>query len=162
MTDPTLASDRRRATALVCHWGRNNIDGVNAVITEAQDVDRITPMIIEILSLHSEVATILLTEDGIACSSQEAHRIATAALDGRDDPVSHDCHRAGRLMFAYAKPDLDEINAVLREAVEANRATELILALLELYRHILPQAYTELGLRVLGRSILEWAAKEQP
>jgi len=39
MTDP-IAGDQRRATALVCHYGRNNTEGMAAILGEAADLGR--------------------------------------------------------------------------------------------------------------------------
>lgn len=161
MTDPTHAADRRRATAMVVHWGRHNFDGFNALLAEAREASRVTAMVVEILALHSEVVPVLLTEDGIACATGEIRRVAEISDEDTSDPGMADIRRAARLMFAYAKPDADWINRLLQEAVDADRAVDLVMSLLELYRRVIPQVYSEVGLNVLGRTILQWAADEQ-
>lgn len=161
MTEFNQPGDRRRATALVCHWGHANIEGYNAVVREAQEANRVTALMWEVLALHSEVAPILLTDDGIACASQDVYKVATIPIADDEKPGIGDCRRAAQLMFGYAQQDVGEINAVLHEAVDLGRATELLMALLELYRRVIPQMYTDLGLNVLGKTVLQWAAREQ-
>jgi hypothetical protein len=154
------AADRRRATALVCHYGRGSFEGWNAVVAEAADLGRVTALVIELVALHADVVPVLLTKDGVACVSDAIYRIVTAPAQTDEDPAVEDCRRAGRLMFAYAEDKLAEINAVLREAVDLGRATELVVAVLEMYRRHVPQMYSPLGLQVLERSILSWAMRE--
>lgn len=161
MTDHHHPGDRRRATALLCHWGTHNIEGINAVIGEAKEANRIGLLLHEILALHSELAPVLLTEDGIACASHEAYKVATIPIADDEDSGVGDCRRAAQLMFGYAQQDASEISSVIDEAIHLDRVTELFLTLLELYRRIIPQLYTELGLQVLGRTVLQWAAREQ-
>ena len=160
MTEPSTAGDRRRATALVCHWGRRNIEGYNAIIREAQETKRVTQLLWEVLSLHAETVPILLTEDGIACATQVVYEVATIPVTDDENPGIGDCRRAAQLMFAFGQRDITEYNCTIEEAVDLDRATELFMALLELYRRAVPQLYTDLGLHVLEGSILQWAALE--
>lgn len=156
------AGDRRRATALVCHWGSSDVDGYNAVIAEAQEANRITPLIIEVVGLHSHIASLLLTRDGRACCTGAINRIASVESNGNTeaDHCLDDCGRAARLVIAYDTRDLDGINSALRAAVETDRVNPLILSILSLYQSVVPQIYSEVGLSVLRKSVVGWAARE--
>ena len=153
MTNPA-AGDNRRATALVVHYGNDNLDGVNAILREAVEVDRVSLLIANVVDLHDQIVPILLTEDGIACLSQMMYSLA------EDQDADPDFRRAARLIIAHAQRDLDTINTVLAEAAAADHVTGLVLAVLGTYRSYLPLLYSQLGLRVLQRSALDWAARE--
>lgn len=56
MTDP-IAGDQRRATALVCHYGRNNTEGMAAILGEAADLGRPMELVAAVLKLHSRGAS---------------------------------------------------------------------------------------------------------
>ncbi|MCH9668948.1 MAG: hypothetical protein K0U76_03855 [Actinomycetia bacterium] len=154
MTSPT-AGDQRRATALTVWYGHLDLDGVNSVLQEAAELDRVRQLVIGILDLHAHVIPILLTDDGLACLSQMVYSLS----EGRegDDP---DCARSARLIIAHADRDLDAYKAVLQEAADADRVTETIVGILGTFRAFVPLLYSELGLAVLQRSILDWAARE--
>lgn len=153
MTNPT-AGDQRRATALAVHYGHDRLDGVNAIIAEASEAERIVPLIAAILNMHHLVVPILLTRDGLACLTKMIYTLA----EGED--VHEDCARAARLVVAHSEQDLDATHAVLADTAEADRASELILGLLTLFSSTIPILYSEVGLHVLERSILDWAARE--
>ncbi|GJF17740.1 hypothetical protein NGTWS0302_16920 [Mycolicibacterium cyprinidarum] len=148
------AADQRRATALVCHYGRNNLDGINAILAEASEADRVVPLIGATLSLHAHIVPILYTEDGLACLTHMIYALA------EDPEVDEDCARAARLAVAHSEQDATATNAVLAAAAHADRATQLITAILTLFSSTVPTLYSELGLKVLERSILNWAARE--
>lgn len=75
--------------------------------------------------------------------------------DTRDD-----CQRAAALVIHHARADLDGINAVLQEAAEADRATQLYLALLDLYQYLVPEVRTELGMKMLGDTVTRLAGMD--
>ena len=152
MTNPH-AGDCRRATALVCHHGNQNLDGVNEILKEAVTVNRVTPLITSVLGLH-ESMPLLHTPNGLACLTQMIYSLT----DNEDG--DQDCRRAALLVIRHDRRDAPRINAVLKEAAEADRVTELVVALLSLYSILMPMLYSQLGLQVLQRSILNWAARE--
>lgn len=153
MTDPH-AGDCRRATALVCHYGNQNLDGVNEILKEAVTVKRVTPLITSVLDLHESIGPLLHTPDGLACLTQMIYSLAEKE-DG-----DQDCRRAALLVIRHDRRDAPGINTVLKDAAEADRVTELVVGLLSLYSSLMPMLYSQLGLEVLQRSILNWAARE--
>ncbi len=148
------AADCRRATSLVIHYGRQDVDGVNAVIREAADVDRVTLLIANVVDLHHQIVPVLLTPDGIACLSQLVYALS------EDQDADEDCRRAARLVIAHSLRDLDAVTAVLTEARNADRVTEILLAVMSTYRSYVPQLYSDVGLSVLQRSVIDFAARE--
>ena len=114
MTNPH-AGDCRRATALVCHYGNQNLDGVNEILKEAVAVNRVTPLITSVLDLHESMGPLLHTQDGLACLTQMIYSLA----DKEDG--DQDCRRAARLVIRHDRRDAPGINAVLKEAAEADR-----------------------------------------
>jgi hypothetical protein len=154
MTNP-LAADCRRATALAVHYGNQDVDGVNSVLVEAIELDRAAELIVAVLELHAQVIPILLSGDGLACLTQMIHSLSQGR-DG-DDP---DCARAARLIVAHSEHNFDAYDAVLLEAGDAEGITKTFMAILATFRAFVPLLYSELGLTVLQRSILDWAARE--
>ncbi len=154
MTNPD-AADNRRATALVCHYGRHNIDGFNAVLEETADEDRGTELIGAVLALHAQVIPILLTGDGLAC-------LTGAIYTRRDDPdYSDGIRNAARLVTADSEGNIDDLNEALREATTSDwGVTYLVFSVLSMFSTLVPILYSELGLRTLERSIIDWAARE--
>lgn len=153
MTNP-IAGDQRRATALTVWYGHRDLDGVNTVLAEAAELDRVRELVLGVLDLHAHVVPILLTGDGLACLTQMIYSLAE---DQDGDP---DCARAARLIVAHSERDTDAYKAVLREAADADRVADTIVGILANFRTFVPLLYSELGLTVLQRSILDWAARE--
>lgn len=153
MTNP-IAADNRRATALVCHFGRQNMEGVNAVLAETIEERRITPLIVALLELHANVIPVLLTPDGMACFTAAVYVLAN------DEGLSADARQAVQLILSHNDQNDQEFNHVLRAAADAGQVTELIVSLLSLFCTLMPILYSELGLQTLERSILDWAARE--
>lgn len=71
-----LAGDRRRAAAAVVHYGRNNYDGVNAVLREAAEADRVSPFILALLDMYDQLVPELRSELGMSFMSSHVLRIA--------------------------------------------------------------------------------------
>ncbi len=154
MTTPLTAADNRRATTLTVWYGHQNLDGVNTVLREAAEIQRVRHLILAVLDLHAQVIPVLLTDDGLACLTQMIYSL-TEDQDG--DP---DCARAARLIAAHSEQDADAYKAVLREAADADRVTDTIVGTLADFRAFVPLLYSELGLAVLQRNILDWASRE--
>ncbi|RIT84232.1 hypothetical protein D2E82_03240 [Mycobacteroides abscessus] len=153
MTDP-LAGDCRRATALVVHYSARNIDGCNEVLKEAVESDRVVRLIAALCDLFQVIVPALITQLGMACMSEMVLDMANTT-DG--DP---DIRRAARLIAHHGNSNVDGVNSVLEDAAEADRVTELVLALLNLYETILPALYAPTGLRALQQTVLDFAAQE--
>lgn len=149
------AGDCRRATALACHYGNGNTDGMRAVLNEAIEDNRVTPLIVAVLDLAQYVFPVLLTNMGIGCVSDVVFRLTQAPSEPRPDR-----HRAARIIVAHASNNVDGINAVLAEAAEARAVTELITAILELFGVACSPLYTPLGLDALQQATVDLAVKE--
>ena len=146
------AGDGRRATSLVVHFGHTYLEGINAILAEAVETNRVTPLFVAVLDLHAGIIPILITEDGLACVS---HMVYTLTKDDDTDTA-----RAAQLITARDQQDADAFNALMRQAADTSRVTELLLAVLTVFRTVVPQLYSKLGLEVLQQSVLNWAARE--
>lgn len=71
-----VAGDCRRAAALVAHNSQGNIDGFNAVLREAAEADRVTPLFSALLDLFEFLLPELRSEAGIATLRQGIARLA--------------------------------------------------------------------------------------
>lgn len=76
------------------------------------------------------------------------------------NPAAGDCRRAAALVAHHGNNNVDGINAVLQEAAEADRVTQLFLAILDLYQTIVPALYTKLGMQALSQTVLDIANRE--
>lgn len=148
------ATDCRRASALVVHYGTEQHDGVNEVLKESTESGRATEFIIAVLQLFQNVVPQLVTELGMACLSDTILRLA------KDEDADPDCRRAAQLIAHHGNANVSGINTVLSHACEADRVTPLILAVLHLYSITVPAVFTALGLSALQRSVLDFAALE--
>ncbi len=72
-----IAGDCRRAACLVTHHGRDNLEGINAILQEAVETDRVTPLIIAVLDLYQFLIPELRTEFGMKIMSDAVVRLAT-------------------------------------------------------------------------------------
>ena len=117
MTNPH-AGDCRRATALVCHYGNSDLGGVNEILKEAVAVNRVTPLITSVLDLYESMGPLLHTRDGLACLTPMIYSLAEKE-DG-----DQDCRRAALLVIRHDRRDAPGINAVLKEAAEADPVTD--------------------------------------
>jgi hypothetical protein len=152
MTNPH-AGDCRRATALVCHHGNGNPDGVNEILRSTVECDRVTETIVAVLDFYQAVVPMFITTFGMQALSEVVNNLASRDTDP-------DRQRAARLIAHHAKANVDGINQVLQSAAQANHGTQLIIAILNLYEILLPQLQTPLGLRCLEQSVVELAVKE--
>lgn len=153
MTNQIHAADCRRATALACHYGRANIDGVNALFKETVEVGRVTELLMALIGLYAHIVPVLVTKLGMRCLSEVVVNVATK---GKDD----DDRRAARLVMAHSLGDVDGMNAVLNEAKAAEAITGLFMSLMALYCMIVPALRTDVGLDALQAAVLDIAALE--
>jgi hypothetical protein len=151
----TDAGDNRRAATLTVHYGRGDTAGVNAVLAETVDVDRVTALYLAVLNLHREVIPKLYTVDGLACLTDLVYTLAG------DDNADPDCKRAARMIVAHSSGDVAGFNAVLDEVAESYRGSELLIGMYATFSAFVPVLYSEAGLSVLQRSVLNWVAAEE-
>lgn len=78
-----LAGDRRRAAAAVVHYAKHNLDGINAVLQEAAEADRITPMFLALLDVYDQMVPELRTDLGMSFLSSHIMRMAGMEEGGR-------------------------------------------------------------------------------
>ncbi len=64
--------------------------------------------------------------------------------------IRDDCRRAAAIVVHHARSDVEGINAILREAAEADRVTPLFVAVLDLYQTLLPELRTEPAMKLLS------------
>ena len=64
--------------------------------------------------------------------------------------IRDDCRRAAAIVVHHARADLEGINAILQEADECDRVTQLFLAVLDLYQTLLPELRTEVAMKLLS------------
>lgn len=72
-----------------------------------------------------------------------------------------DFRRAAALITHHTSRNDDGCNAVLQEAAEAGRITELFLGLLNTYESLVPILHTTIGLGALRKIIADLAAREE-
>ena len=73
-------SDHRRASALIVHHSRNDIDGINTTLEEAVSERRATQLVLSLLHVYGLLVPELRTELGIQLMSDYILRLA-----GTDD-----------------------------------------------------------------------------
>lgn len=74
--------------------------------------------------------------------------------------VRDDCRRAAALVTHHARGDLAGINAILQEAVEADRVSPLFLSVLALYEVIVPELRTEAAIALMSEWVVKIAGME--
>ncbi|BBY61155.1 hypothetical protein [Mycolicibacterium sarraceniae] len=154
MTNHEAAADSRRAAALILHYSHRRTDGCNEVLAEAVQAARITELIMALCDLFQHIVPALVTQLGMACLSGLVVDMANTT-DG--DP---DIRRAAQLIAHHGNDNSEALTAVLADADEADRVTELVLAILNLYETLLPPLYSPLGLKTLQQTVLDFAAQE--
>lgn len=74
------------------------------------------------------------------------------------EPSDH--RRASALIVHHSRSDIDGINTTLEEAVNERRATQLVLALLEVFAYLVPELRTELGIDLMSNHVIRLAGLE--
>lgn len=154
MPTETTPGDTRRAIAIVCHHGAQDITGVNAILREADNAGRVPNLVTAVLSLHRDVAPQLLTKDGEACM------VNTVASFAHNEGQPVDLRRGASVIMNFADDYLEGATETVNEALQGGHVTELLLSILSIYVTVLPQLYSPLGLRSLRRDVANWAAQE--
>lgn len=72
-----------------------------------------------------------------------------------------DYRRAAALIQHHGTGSLAGMNAVVEEANEEDRATQLLYAVLSIYQEIVPELRTDLGMSLMSSYIYKLAGSEQ-
>ncbi len=75
------AEDQRRACALIAHFGRGNVDGIDAIIHETNQTGRLTELLIAVLHFYAEVVPELRTPAGLDLLTRHVLRLAALEDD---------------------------------------------------------------------------------
>lgn len=74
--DHLAAADARRAAALIVHYGRGDVDGLNAVFEESRQAGRGVALIVSLLGLYEQLIPELRTELAQSFLSHHLMRLA--------------------------------------------------------------------------------------
>lgn len=126
------------------------------------------PNCLAILDLHRTAITELRTDNGIYLMATYVQGLATAAENAGTEPaenagiepVGADICRAARILDCHGRNDTADINQAVQEAIAADRPTQLVVALLDLYEVLLPELTSEAGIDWLNRCISAFANEE--
>jgi hypothetical protein len=79
-----------------------------------------------------------------------------------DEPVitAADAHRAARLMCHYSEGSAEGCIAIPKDAADANRVTNFILAIVDVFATIVPVLHSELGVTAIQGCIGKIAMRE--
>ena len=69
-------ADLCRASALVAHFGRDDAEGVHAVLQETVDARRTTQLLLAVLDLYNQIVPELRTPLGMSLMSSHILRLA--------------------------------------------------------------------------------------
>ncbi|OBB18550.1 hypothetical protein A5761_08690 [Mycolicibacterium setense] len=158
--DQPNAADARRAAALTIHHRRGNNAGVLALLAETGETTRAAELVLAILDLHRSAIMELKTEAGIELMAQYVQALATLPIPVNPDTEGADVSRAAQLLDAHGRGDTDAINHALQSAATAGRPAELVLALLDLFDHLIAELSCEAGIDWLQRCITSFATEE--
>ncbi|KKE99469.1 hypothetical protein [Mycolicibacterium obuense] len=152
--NPNNVSDCRRAGAFVKHHAYTDIDGMNAVISEALDAKRATEFIHAILCTYDAIVPQLVTPAGQVGMSELIFTMA----DKTDDPaVPEHWNRAARFLIAYGNQDNKLMTRIIHET---DNVTPTIIAISDVYTIVLPALRTNFGISIIDRGINLLMAKE--
>jgi len=73
-----------------------------------------------------------------------------------------DLRRAVALIQHYSRADIEGMNAILQEADESKRLSDLLLAVLGLFRQVSPDLFTPEAQERLNSAVLILATQENP
>lgn len=158
-SDQPNAADARRAAALTIHHRNGNPEGVFEIVRETVETTRAAELVMAILDLHRIAIIELKTPAGIDLMGFYVQGLAAYRKPESGDLIA-DALRAARLLDAYGRTDIDGINEAILDAVKADRPTQLVIGLLELYDHLIPELTSTAGLGWLNRCIASFAAEE--
>lgn len=143
-------ADYRRAAVLTLHHRRSDKAGVVAVAEETNELDRGPQLLMSVLLLHQVLIGLLRTPNGITLM---APWIAGMAAVIATDPAGKDIVRAAQILNFHGQGANDGIAVAMNEAAADGRATETLLALLDLYEVALPELSGAVGIEWLESQI---------
>ena len=159
--DQPKAADARRASAITTHHRRGYTEGVLAIAEETNETNRGTELVLAVLDLHRNPLTELRTPSGIELIGRHVHELAThGAATTADNPAGADVARASALLDSHGREDIAGINRALKDAASVGRSTQLLLALLDLYEHLMPELTSAAGIDWLNRCTTTFATEE--
>lgn len=143
-------SDYRRAAVLTLHHRRGDKAGVVAVAEETNELNRGPQLLKSVLLLHQTLIGLLRTTDSITLLAPWV--AGMAALIATEQP-QRDIVRATQILNFHGQGQHDGIAVVMNEAAADGRATEVLLALLDLYEVALPELSGAVGIEWLSSQI---------
>ncbi|MDQ1248560.1 MAG: hypothetical protein QG597_2933 [Actinomycetota bacterium] len=150
---PAFAGDMRRAGAFIKHRIANDDQGVNAILQEAIEAQRVRYFIEATLVTLDAVVAELLTAPGLRGLDEW---IAFYA-ERQWDRVPTEWHRAARLIIARGRGELDQLNEILGET---ENVSPTVIAAVDVYRSVIPLMSTHIGDAVLEGGIRRLAGLE--
>ncbi|WP_059013976.1 hypothetical protein [Mycobacterium sp. M26] len=157
--DTPTAADARRASAITIHHRRGNTEGLLTIAHEANENHRTTELVLAILDLHRNPLTELRTPNGIDLIGRHVQELADHS-GLVDEPTAADVGRAASLLDSHGRNDTNGINQAMQSACNAGRSTQLLLGLLDLYEHLMPELSSAAGLDWLNRCTTTFAIEE--
>lgn len=139
-------ADYRRAAVLTLHHRRGDKAGVVAIAQETNALNRGPQLLMSVLLLHQTLIGLLRTANGITLM---APWVAGMAGVIATDPAGKDVVRAAQILNFHGQRAHDGIAVVMNEAVADGRATEVLLALMDLYEVALPELSGAVGIEWL-------------
>ncbi len=128
--------DIRMAAALIKHHRYSDHQGIAAIATDPDVIQRGTPLLLGILELHKTYIVQTRTSTGVDYLGTYVQNIAAAPLDGAED--SQLIRWACQLIDAHGRDDITGMNTVLNEARATNQCTHVLLGVLNVFNHAVP------------------------
>jgi len=159
MTDDSLtnAGDYRRAAALTLHHRQGNTAGVLAIIDETNNTGRGPQLLFATLDLHEQFISVLRTRDGINLMADYVHGMA--ALDADAAPGT-EIVRAARILEFHGLKEPAGITREMQAVGGDAEATQIFIALLDLYEVAMPELSSQVGIRWIQDHIAAMATEE--
>jgi len=138
MTDPDDLDPRdiRMAAALIKHHRYSDHEGIAAIATDPDVIQRGTPLLLAILELHKTYIVQTRTNIGVDYLGTYIQNIAANPLDDTND--SQLIQWACQLIDAHGRGDITDMNTTLNEARATNQCTHVLLGVLNVFNHAVP------------------------
>ncbi|MCV7191873.1 hypothetical protein [Mycolicibacterium brumae] len=154
MTNPDHVQPRdiRLAAVLIKHHLTSNTAGQVEVIRETVDTDRATALLAAVLDLHAQFVTQTRNQVGLDFFAEGIHAL------GEFDPVDEigqDLLNAIAVVEGHGTGDIAAINEVLTKVRAQGRGTQLMINILDVFDHALPELSSHAGIRWLDATVAE-------
>lgn len=156
--DDVTSTDIRLASALTKHHRTGNTAGMHEIVRTTVDTDRGAPLLVALMDLHARY--IVDTRTNVGVDFLAVHVQAIGDIEPTDDPVTVDLHRACLIFDGHGRADYDQINDMLQAAVDDERSTHTVIALLNLYQSVLPELSSPAGQAWLDACIAAMLSEE--